>query len=308
MAELHGGDRDRLLVHPNVWAGIGLVRGGVGTALVGSLRRGRRPHRSSTTALGFDEFILSGYPHLEEAYWFGEGVMPRAARGGASSPPLEAPDGAGLLVPVASTCRASGCSWSATSTRTSTHIAGDYPELFAALLGGHDVELVRYDLDRGPLPRLRSRVRRLALLAEPLLGRTTTLAWIAPTPRTCCASCSRPNGRTWASASGTSSLAQALGAPVARAADGWQVGVHDYEIVRATGRGCDPPRGTRHAHREPPGPGARRVPDGAELLARGVRRVPGRRLHRRRAGVDAPTASRVRARRSPTTCSRAGSS
>src|SRR4029079_11367401 len=36
MAELHGGDRERLLVHPNVWAGFGLVRGGVGTGLVGS--------------------------------------------------------------------------------------------------------------------------------------------------------------------------------------------------------------------------------------------------------------------------------
>lgn len=27
-------------------------------------------------ALGFDEFILSGYPHLEEAYWFAGGVLP----------------------------------------------------------------------------------------------------------------------------------------------------------------------------------------------------------------------------------------
>jgi alkanesulfonate monooxygenase len=27
-------------------------------------------------ALGIDEFILSGYPHLEELYWFGEGVLP----------------------------------------------------------------------------------------------------------------------------------------------------------------------------------------------------------------------------------------
>ena len=76
MAELHGGDPERLAVHPNVWAGIGLVRGGVGTALVGSYdevaeRIARVP------GLGFDEFILSGYPHLEEAYWFGEGVMPR---------------------------------------------------------------------------------------------------------------------------------------------------------------------------------------------------------------------------------------
>ena len=27
-------------------------------------------------ALGIDEFILSGYPHLEEAYRVGEGVLP----------------------------------------------------------------------------------------------------------------------------------------------------------------------------------------------------------------------------------------
>jgi alkanesulfonate monooxygenase len=27
-------------------------------------------------ALGLSHFILSGQPHLEEAYWFGEGVIP----------------------------------------------------------------------------------------------------------------------------------------------------------------------------------------------------------------------------------------
>ncbi|MGW6638736.1 LLM class flavin-dependent oxidoreductase [Streptomyces cyaneofuscatus] len=76
MLELHGGGRDGLEIHPNLWAGIGLVRGGAGTALVGShaevADRIREYH-----ALGIDEFVLSGYPHLEEAYWFGEGVLPR---------------------------------------------------------------------------------------------------------------------------------------------------------------------------------------------------------------------------------------
>jgi alkanesulfonate monooxygenase len=81
MAELHGGDASNLEIHPNVWAGIGLVRGGVGTALVGS--HDQVAERICEYAeLGFDEFILSGYPHLEEAYWFAEGVMPILRRQG----------------------------------------------------------------------------------------------------------------------------------------------------------------------------------------------------------------------------------
>ncbi|MFI1533415.1 LLM class flavin-dependent oxidoreductase [Streptomyces anandii] len=77
MLALHdGGSRDRLEIHPNLWAGIGLVRGGAGTALVGS--HGEVAERiKEYHALGVDEFVLSGYPHLEEAYWFGEGVLPR---------------------------------------------------------------------------------------------------------------------------------------------------------------------------------------------------------------------------------------
>ena len=83
MASLHGNGRDRasLEISPGVWAGVGLVRGGAGTAIVGS-------HEEVADViatyhdLGFDEFILSGYPHLEEAYWFGEGVMPVLRRRG----------------------------------------------------------------------------------------------------------------------------------------------------------------------------------------------------------------------------------
>lgn len=75
MASLHGGDRDKLVIHPNVWAGIGLVRGGAGTALVGSYEE-VADRIEEYASVGFDEFILSGYPHLEEAYWFGEGVLP----------------------------------------------------------------------------------------------------------------------------------------------------------------------------------------------------------------------------------------
>ncbi len=64
-----------LEIHPNVWAGIGLMRGGAGTALVGSYDE-VADRIAEYAELGFDEFIFSGYPHLEEAFWFGEGVMP----------------------------------------------------------------------------------------------------------------------------------------------------------------------------------------------------------------------------------------
>jgi alkanesulfonate monooxygenase len=81
MAALHGGRREDLVVGPNSWAGFGLVRGGAGTALVGShdevAERIAEYH-----ALGFDHFILSGQPHLEEAWWVGEGVIPRLAAAG----------------------------------------------------------------------------------------------------------------------------------------------------------------------------------------------------------------------------------
>jgi len=75
MLDLHGGLRERLVVGPNLWAGIGLVRGGAGTALVGSHDEVAE-RISEYQAAGVEEFILSGYPHLEEAYAFAEGVRP----------------------------------------------------------------------------------------------------------------------------------------------------------------------------------------------------------------------------------------
>jgi alkanesulfonate monooxygenase len=75
MLALHGGRTDALEVSPNLWAGVGLVRGGAGTALVGSHQE-VADRIAEYHGLGIDEFILSGYPHLEEAYHVGEGVMP----------------------------------------------------------------------------------------------------------------------------------------------------------------------------------------------------------------------------------------
>jgi alkanesulfonate monooxygenase len=74
MTALHNGRTDDLEVSPNLWAGVGLVRGGAGTALVGSHEQ-VADRISEYHDLGIDEFIFSGYPHLEEAYRVGEGVM-----------------------------------------------------------------------------------------------------------------------------------------------------------------------------------------------------------------------------------------
>lgn len=91
MTELHhqgagfsSGQSARVLeIEDNLWAGVGLVRGGAGTALVGS-------YESVAAAIkryydvGFTHFVLSGYPHLEETYYVGEGVVPALQKLGIS--------------------------------------------------------------------------------------------------------------------------------------------------------------------------------------------------------------------------------
>jgi alkanesulfonate monooxygenase len=89
MTALHeGGRRDKLEIAPNLWAGIGLVRRGAGTALVGDPKTVAARLREYQ-ALGIDTVIASGYPHLEEAYKvadllfpeLGIGVAPRLTHG-----------------------------------------------------------------------------------------------------------------------------------------------------------------------------------------------------------------------------------
>ncbi|MBD2111804.1 MULTISPECIES: FMNH2-dependent alkanesulfonate monooxygenase [Cyanophyceae] len=76
MVALHGGRRDSLEISPNLWAGVGLVRGGAGTALVGDPDTVAQRMQEYIN-LGIDTFIFSGYPHLEEAYRFAELVFPK---------------------------------------------------------------------------------------------------------------------------------------------------------------------------------------------------------------------------------------
>jgi alkanesulfonate monooxygenase len=83
MTALHqGGRRDRLEIAPNLWAGIGLVRRGAGTALVGDPRTVAARLREYQ-ALGIDTVIASGYPHLEEAYKVAELLFPELGIGAA---------------------------------------------------------------------------------------------------------------------------------------------------------------------------------------------------------------------------------
>jgi alkanesulfonate monooxygenase len=75
MSQLHSGKRDRLEISPNLWAGVGLVRGGAGTALVGDPETVAKRMREYEE-IGIETFILSGYPHLEESYRVAELLFP----------------------------------------------------------------------------------------------------------------------------------------------------------------------------------------------------------------------------------------
>lgn len=75
MTQLHKGNREALEISPNLWSGIGLVRGGAGTALVGDPETVAE-RMNEYADLGIETFILSGYPHLEEAYRVSDLLFP----------------------------------------------------------------------------------------------------------------------------------------------------------------------------------------------------------------------------------------
>jgi alkanesulfonate monooxygenase len=75
MSELHNGSKENLEISPNLWAGVGLVRGGAGTALVGDPETVAK-RMKEYEHIGIETFILSGYPHLEEAYRVSELLFP----------------------------------------------------------------------------------------------------------------------------------------------------------------------------------------------------------------------------------------
>lgn len=75
MVQLRTKGRKELEISPNLWAGIGLVRGGAGTALVGNPQQ-VADRIQEYAELGIETFVLSGYPHLEEAYQVAELLFP----------------------------------------------------------------------------------------------------------------------------------------------------------------------------------------------------------------------------------------
>lgn len=88
MSALHGGRRESLEIAPNLWAGIGLVRGGAGTSLVGSPATVARLREYQS--LGIETIIASGYPHLEESYRVAELLFPELGIGRQAAAPRHA--------------------------------------------------------------------------------------------------------------------------------------------------------------------------------------------------------------------------
>ena len=93
MSSLHGGSREKLEVAPNLWAGVGLIRGGAGTALVGDPAT-VASRIAEYRALGIDTVIGSGFPHLEECYRTAELLFPLLNTSGA---PRRLPGGPSML-------------------------------------------------------------------------------------------------------------------------------------------------------------------------------------------------------------------
>jgi alkanesulfonate monooxygenase len=107
MSALHGGSRERLEVAPNLWAGVGLVRGGAGTALVGDAPT-VAARMQEYADMGIDTFIMSGYPHLDEAYRFAEMVFPLLPRGAATIHPISKASATGEVMANQFAPRAAG--------------------------------------------------------------------------------------------------------------------------------------------------------------------------------------------------------
>lgn len=74
-------DPSSLHIAPNIWGGFGLLAGGSALGFVGSHSE-IADRIAEYRDLGIGEFILSGFPNLEEAHWFSDGLAPELRRRG----------------------------------------------------------------------------------------------------------------------------------------------------------------------------------------------------------------------------------
>lgn len=142
---------------------------------------------------------------------------------------------------------------------------GDYPELFADLLGGYGIELVTYDVATAPLPGATDECDGW-LVSGSADSVYDDLPWIAPL-EAFLRQVLDEGAPLVAICFGHQLLAQALGTKVARSDAGWGVGAHDYEVLQ-TPPWMDPlPTGPIRllaSHQDQ----VTELPPGATLLAR----------------------------------------
>ena len=105
---------------------------------------------------------------------------------------------------------------------------GDYPEVFADLLGPHGVVVTTYDVTAGPPPAVDA--EEGWLVSGSACSTYDDLPWIAPVERFL-RELIVAGSPLVAVCFGHQLLAQAHGVPVARSGAGWGVGAHDYELV-----------------------------------------------------------------------------
>jgi GMP synthase-like glutamine amidotransferase len=146
---------------------------------------------------------------------------------------------------------------------SATHVAGDYPELFGGLLADADVDLVRYDLDRDRFPDAVDECDGW-ILTPSRCSVTDAHPWIASAEDLLREFFERERPYVGI-CFGHQLAAQALGTPVVRVDTGWEVGVHDYDVVVT--RPWMRPRADRLALIASHEDQVTAVPDGAELLA-----------------------------------------
>lgn len=79
-AELRASSSDDGFVEEHLWTGIGRARSGCGAAIVGNPDQVLAKLRSYQD-MGIEAFILSGYPHAQEADLFARHVLPHMAHG-----------------------------------------------------------------------------------------------------------------------------------------------------------------------------------------------------------------------------------